>query len=462
MAFLRCTGSAALLSAVASGARIAKRRVASETVKTQDCFSPYDGLSLLELAPCSLEEGAKVQSQVEAAGCSILGEPLDQIGCDAVEMVCSEKAAEMIQELKLAKIVSSDAGALWRGSSGTAQTFVEGFGIASDFYSAWRDLDAQTAHVEALVQASGGLATLETVGQSLEGRDMKIVRFRGAGYTPGGPRLVATFNLHAREWITGMSGVYAVEQLIAKLQADPDYLAGFEVVFMPMGNPDGFHYSTTTTRMHRKNMAPGTRCIGVDLNRNWDAHWAQGGSSSDPCQDVFHGPRPMSEPESNVIASVMEESPMSVFIDVHSYTQLIISSYAWTTANHPRRAEYRAIGGLIKEAIRQSGGNSWQEGPAAQVLYAASGGTIDYADDRGALGICFELRPGRFGGGGFAPPASQILPGAEECFAGLMAAIDYVKDPDATTPAPPGECPWHGCFWGCGGTDCEYCERCQR
>jgi hypothetical protein len=261
-----------------------------------------------------------------------------------------------------------------------------------------------------------------------------------------------TYNLHAREWITGMSGVYQIENLIEKVRQEPNYLAGSEVVLMPMSNPDGFRYSTTSVRMHRKNMRnnTGSSCRGVDLNRNWDAYWAQGGSSGSACSDTYHGTRAASEPETNVIAQVMAESQQTVYIDVHAYSQLIISAYGYTTANNPRAAEYRTIGGLIQSAIRSAGGNTWTEGPIAQVLYQASGATVDYADALGALGICFELRPGRSGGGGFAPPASDILPGARESYAGIMAVIDYAKsyEPPAPTPAPaPGS-------WSLQGSGC--------
>merc|ERR1719346_522816 len=208
---------------------------------------------------------------------------------------------------------------------------------------------------------------------------------------------------------------------------------------MPMSNPDGFRYSTTTQRMHRKNMRvnSGSSCRGVDLNRNWNAYWAQGGSSSSPCSDTYHGPSAASEPETNVIAQVMSEAPQTVYIDVHAYSQLIITSYGYTTARNPRSAEYREIGGLIQSAIRSAGGNTWTEGATAQVLYQASGTTIDEADELGALGICFELRPGRWGGGGFAPPASDISIGVRECSAGLFAAYDYAMNP----PAPPAPTP---------------------
>ena len=44
--------------------------------------------------------------------------------------------------------------------------------------------------------------------------------------------------------------------------------------------------------MHRKNMRniSSSSCVGADLNRNFDAHWVQGGSSNIPCADTYHGP----------------------------------------------------------------------------------------------------------------------------------------------------------------------------
>merc|ERR1719330_814411 len=401
-------------------------------------------MPLLHLQPCTTDQAGSIFSQLEASGCTVLDDDFEYSkNCDDVEVVCSKQMAAELERGHVATVVSPDAGAHWRQTSGPTVAFTGGPSAASTFYTAWRNLDAQAAQVEALVQASAGIATLETVGQSLQGRDMKIVRFRGEGYTAGGPRVFVTYNIHAREWITGMSGVYQVEHLIEKIRQEPSYLAGTKVVLMPMSNPDGFRYSTTTQRMHRKNMRvnSGSSCRGVDLNRNWNAYWAQGGSSSSPCSDTYHGPSAASEPETNVIAQVMSEAPQTVYIDVHAYSQLIITSYGYTTARNPRSAEYRSIGGLIQSAIRSAGGNTWREGPIAQVLYAASGSTVDYADKLGALGICFELRPAGSGGGGFALPAGDILPGARESFAGVMAAIDYAKATAGPSPTPPSPSP---------------------
>ena len=67
-------------------------------------------------------------------------------------------------------------------------------------------------------------------------------------------------------------------------------------------------------------------------------------------------------------------------------------------------SEYRKIGGSIKETIRATHGKVFTGGPVATTLYAAPGGSIDYTDDLGALGIYLELRPPRWGNGGSALP----------------------------------------------------------
>jgi len=433
----------ALVAALATGVEAA--RIHHKKRAKPDCYSMYDGKVLMTLNECASVQ--ETLAQLKEADCYLLDEPrVEQMGCTDAEVVCSGEVAGL-EKAGIAKIVNADAGAFWRGASGVATAFVDGPGVASDdFHKEWRDLESMDARVRAAVAGSSH-ATLEVAGKSLEGRDMNIVRIRGRGYSPDKdmPRLFLTFNLHAREWITAMAGVYAVEELVKKAEEDWSYFDATEVVLMPMANPDGFVYSTQGNRMWRKNMAnnSGSSCIGVDLNRNWDAHWASGGSSGSTCSDVYHGPSAMSEPETKVIAAVMAEAPLSVYIDTHSYTQLVLTSPGWTRSRSARHNEYRNIGGWIQKAIKDSQGLTFTEGPTASTLYVATGITIDYAEEKhGALGICLELRPPRFGGGGFAPSKSEIIPSNAETFAGILAAIDYAKNP--SSPPTTTAAPW---FW---------------
>merc|ERR1719384_3057535 len=133
-------------------------------------------MPLLHLQPCTTEQAGSIFSQLEASGCTVLDDDFEYSKkCDDVEVVCSKQMAAELEKGHVATVVSPDAGTHWRQSSGTTAAF-DGHGVTtSNFYSNWQGLDAQLARVESLVASSGGIATIETAGQSLQGRAMKIV-----------------------------------------------------------------------------------------------------------------------------------------------------------------------------------------------------------------------------------------------------------------------------------------------
>ena len=67
-------------------------------------------------------------------------------------------------------------------------------------------------------------------------------------------------------------------------------------------NPDGYEYSRSTDRMWRKNRRKNenSKCVGVDLNRNFDKGFGEN-SSDDPCQEDYRGPEAFSEPEARAL-----------------------------------------------------------------------------------------------------------------------------------------------------------------
>ena len=119
------------------------------------------------------------------------------------------------------------------------------------YFSEWRTFDAIDAQMKAAAAASGGTATLEVAGNSLEERDIDLVRFTGAGYLAGQPKVVLTFSLQVCEWITVMAGAYAVERLVETFKASPSYLDEVEVIMMPMANPDGFLHTEKQCSLDR-------------------------------------------------------------------------------------------------------------------------------------------------------------------------------------------------------------------
>jgi len=430
MALGRASVFAALV-ATAEGSRLSRPR---------DGYTMYEDKPLLEVTACKESELKQLQQALDVRECVVLA---DDFGlkfageCAVVNAVCRthNDAKDLIGRYPASvKLHADDTAAYFRKESGVSQDFNSRTSAAAEFYSAWRNYAARMGRVADLVNSapSNVKVTYETFGQSHDGEDIKLVRFRGDGYAPGGPRSVFTYNLHAREWITGMAGVYAVEKLIELVAANPDSIKGSEIILVPMANPDGFKFTETDKRFHRKNMNgvanAGWFCTGgVDLNRNFAAYWNQGGSSSNKCSETYMGSGPASEKETQVIQELLKESGrLDVYIDVHSYTQVVISSWGYTRDDHPRRAEFATLGNAMTQAIMNRHGETYRFGPIAQLLYPASGNAPDYATELGGLGYCYELRPRvNQGLNGFAPPASQILPTAEECWDGTVEAIKH-------------------------------------
>lgn len=258
-----------------------------------------------------------------------------------------------------------------------------------------------------------------------------VVRFRGSGWIPGSPRVVISCELHAREWITGMACVYAVERITEMARVDPSWLAGMEVAIIPMANPDGVIYSETTDRMWRKNRADnaGNSCKGVDLNRNWDPDWAGNHSSGDMCSITYYGSSAFSEPETQAVKRLIDEAPVKVHLDIHSFGAMVLRPWAHTLTDHPRRAEMEILGDLMADAMIAKHGQLYKSGGIELLApwAPASGVCQDYSTSQGAFGYTYELRPDSWFKGGFAPPASEILPTAEETLEGILAAISWTR-----------------------------------
>jgi len=418
---------AAALLAV-SAVRIAKRR----EKRSKDCFSAYDGKPLLRFLPNSSDDSMAFADKMEELECVEAG----SLRGSQMLAICSTMEIDEVKRLygERVEVLENDAGEFYRNSSGPALDFPEPHGGASarlskSWYTQWRTFAARTKKVEDAVTNSAGAATLSQIGTSVEGRPIMVVRLRGAGWTPGAPRVVISCELHAREWITGMACVYAVEKVTEMAKADPSWLAGIELSIIPMANPDGVIYSETTNRMWRKNRAQngGNRCKGVDLNRNWGPDWrGRYGASGSKCSDAFYGSSAFSEPETQAVKRLIDEAPVKVHLDIHSYGAMILRPWGYTWDDHPRRAEIDVLGNLMGDAITAKHGQRYEYG-GNELLGPASGVCPDYSTSLGAFGYTYELRPSGWGGGGFAPPASQILPTAEENFDGILAAISWTK-----------------------------------
>ena len=77
--------------------------------------------------------------------------------------------------------------------------------------------------------------------------------------------------------------------------------------------------------MWHKNRQPneGSQCMGVDLNRNYDAKWSGEGASGNPCSETYYGSSLFSAPESaaqrDYISPLLTSGDIKAFLTFHSY-----------------------------------------------------------------------------------------------------------------------------------------------
>lgn len=432
-----------LVPLLASGLKVQPR---SKPSGDYDCYSGYERKLLLRFHQCTPEMAASTLASTTNRSCLCLGamgellEPEPAQGCcTSAPVVCEPEVGHRLLESygKKVSLISNDTGAFYRARSGTMEPYEMPntstptlFG-ADDFYSRWRDLESEEKRVQQLVQRSRGIAKRESVGKSYQKHDIWAVRFTGPGYSKGGKKILLTYQLHAREWIAGMAGIYVIDQLVNRTNHEPEWLNGMEIVVVPMSNPDGFLYSGHHDRMWRKNRHiydNSVNCQGVDLNRNFPTDWnGKSSVSSSRCSDIYVGEKAASEPETQAIKRVVDESKLTLHIDHHSYSEIFLAPWSYKTEPHPDRKKINDLMKRMKHTIFQRSGRQYDIG-GSELLYQASGVCPDYSTSQGAWGITMELSPKMdFYGGGFMLPARDILPTVMDAWEVVVAAVDYVK-----------------------------------
>lgn len=137
-----------------------------------------------------------------------------------------------------------------------------------------------------------GLVRYFTIGQSAGGIDIPALRVgRGleAGGTKSRPRktMLITGGMHAREWISISTVNYLAWSFVSSYGQDPlatRILDEFDIVFVPVLNPDGYEYTWTTDRLWRKTRQETHNvCPGYDLDHSFGYQWDVGARQDEPC-----------------------------------------------------------------------------------------------------------------------------------------------------------------------------------
>ena len=282
-------------------------------------------------------------------------------------------------------------------------------------YSCYRRIDEIYASADTLAATYPDLVQLLDIGDSWEktqdindGWDMEVLVL-GNRNTPSVPKSDAFFmsGIHAREWAPPELNLRLAEYLLANYatNADVKWLLDYNRIHLVLStNPDGrLQDEANTSILWRKNTnnnyCGGSVDRGADLNRNYSYEWEliQG-----ECGETYSGPSANSEPETvaitNYVASIFpdqkgpnptdpvnELNATGMFIDLHSYSRLVLWPWGYTYDLAPNDTSLK----VMSYKFAYYNGHDPQK---STELYPTTGSTDDWAyGELGVPGFCFEV-----------------------------------------------------------------------
>jgi len=291
----------------------------------------------------------------------------------------------------------------------------------------WK-LEEINEYISYLTENYQNITSSEIIGRTHEGRPIQAVKISQHGQVDGSrPIIFIDAGIHAREWITHMSAIYILHNLVERSHEHRDILTTVDFIVVPVVNPDGYEFSHTQFRLWRKNrrVPPNSECVGVDLNRNYGFKWQ---NKTDFCALTYPGPAAFSEPETQAIRKVFLQyrGHIKLYFSLHSYGNLVLYPYGYVTDRELREnvtnwQEHEKVGLLFSEAVYNRSNSNY----TVKKLEGANGESIDYAASIGVnLALIIEITNGH----GFILPIKQIHRARSEIFAGVVATARYVAN----------------------------------
>ncbi|CAK6962472.1 carboxypeptidase B2 [Scomber scombrus] len=307
----------------------------------------------------------------------------------------------------------------------------------STFYERYHSLGDIYHWINRTAQENPDKVKIILLGSSYEKRPLYALKLT-FNDRPNKKAMWIDCGIHAREWISPAFCLWFVQHSLAFYTFNSDIssiLDNMDVYVLPVMNPDGYHYTWTTNRMWRKNRSVSNNCIGVDLNRNFDANWCTEGASDQPCSDIYCGAFPESEPESEAVANFLRihKDTVQLYLTIHSYSQMLLFPYSYTFDEAENHNDLLEMAQEAVQKIRRYYHNSYKYGSGAKTIYLAPGGSDDWAYNLGIkYSFTFELQDrGRYG---FLLPPSYI---PKACNEALIAVKTIALKVIEKTKAPP-------------------------
>ncbi len=307
-------------------------------------------------------------------------------------------------------------------------------------FPAWdadfHNYDEVKAELERLHQAHPAITTLDSIGQTGEGREIFRLRISKDPHTASQlPAMLLTGGHHAREHVSVEVPLMFADRLLSLFdQGDAQavrLIGSRDIQIVPLVNPDGAEWDIQRGiyKMWRKNRtANSDGTFGVDLNRNYSQGWNNvEGASSDPGNETFHGKAPFSEPETRAVKAWIDSTPnATTLLTLHTYSELILYPWGSSYETIANTRDAQVFKTMAKTMSQWNGYSPMQ----ASNLYAVSGEMCDWAYDTHKLfAFTFEMDPSSFVNNGFYPGQAKLPEIFEKNFPAILYMIEVADNP---------------------------------
>ncbi|KJR80417.1 extracellular matrix protein 14 [Sporothrix schenckii 1099-18] len=260
--------------------------------------------------------------------------------------------------------------------------------------------------------------------------------------------ILITGGLHAREWISSSSVSYIAWAIITgygHTNMITKLVDNFDIVLVPVVNPDGYEYTWQTDRLWRKTRQTTNfrYCRGLDLDHAFGYEWDRK-TRDEPCSESYGGESAFQAVEAQTLSAWARREvddnnvEFSGFLDLHSYSQQIMFPFSYSCAADPPNLEnLEELAAGLAKAIRLSTGETYSvssacEGvmsfasdtPATTRIESGGGSAIDWFYHELHAKYSYQIKLRDTGSYGFLLPSSEIVPTGEEVF----SAVKYFGD----------------------------------
>ena len=305
----------------------------------------------------------------------------------------------------------------------------------------YHDYAEMVTKLQMLAASYPDITDLQSIGQSHQGRELWALRITDhpEATEEGEQGILIYAGTHAREHLSVEQALYLANDLLQNYGTEGEatnLIDNRDIWILPNLNPDGSEYDIDQWqsnqrpywRKNRRNNQDGT--WGVDLNRNFGYQWGCcDGSSSYTSSDLYRGPVPFSEPESQALRDFVINHPhLTMSFSLHTYGELILYPYGYTYTDLPPDMDPDDLRIFRAMASEMAALNDYTAQQASD-LYIVDGDHDDWLyGERRLYAFTWELySPGS--NPGFYPPDDVIPTQTERNRAALRYGISLADDP---------------------------------